>query len=91
MKRVFSFALGNIWRWNTSTNRNVLIDYIRKLDISGVELTFATKEELYSFNLSRKNKHWLKSLDYVTIHAPFRLIEGSKDPEEVIKQLNDIS
>ncbi len=91
MKRVFSFALGNIWRWNTSTNRNVLIDYIRKLDISGVELTFATKEELYSFNLSRKNKHWLKSLDYVTIHAPFRLIKGSKDPEEVIKQLNDIS
>ena len=91
MKRVFSFALGNIWRWNTSTNRNALIDYVRKLDISGVELTFATKEELFSFNLSRNNKHWLKGLDYVTIHAPFRLIKGSKDQKEVIKQFNDIS
>ena len=49
MERVFSFALGNIWRWDTSTNRNVLIDYVRKLDVSGVELTFATKEELTRF------------------------------------------
>ena len=91
VKRVFSFALGNIWRWNTSTNRNALIDYVRKLDVCGVELTFATKEELFSFNLSRNNKYWLKSLDYVTIHAPFRLIKDSKDQKEVIKQLNDIS
>jgi len=91
VRRLFSFALGSIWRWNTSTNRNILIDYIRNLDVSGVELTFATKEELYSFNLSRKNKHWLRTLDYVTIHAPFRLIKGSKDQKEVIKQLNDIS
>lgn len=91
MKRVFSFALGSIWRWSASTNRNALIDYVRKLDISGVELTLATKEELYSLNLSRDNKHWLRSLDYVTIHAPFRLIKESKDQSEMIKQLNDIS
>jgi len=91
VRRVFSFALGSIWRWDTSTNRNALIDYVRKLDISGVELTLATKEELYSFSLSKDNKHWLRSLDYVTIHAPFRLIKESKDQREVIKQLNDIS
>lgn len=56
-----------------------------------VELTLATKEELYSFNLSKDNKHWLRGLDYVTIHAPFRLIKESKDQRDVIKQLNDTS
>jgi len=91
MKRVFSFALGNIRRWNTSTNRNILIDYVRKLDVSGVELTFATKEELYSFSLSKNNKHWLRGLDYVTIHAPFRLYKDSEDEKEVLKQINVIS
>ena len=54
-ERIFSFALGNIWRWSSSENRNTLIDYIRDLEISGVELTFATKEDIYSFRLSSKN------------------------------------
>jgi len=91
MKRIFSFALGNIWRWNDSANRNILIDCVRKLDVSGVELTFAKKEELYSFILSRENKHWLRGLDYVTLHAPFRLYEGSENEKEVLRQINDIS
>ena len=91
MERVFSFALGNIWRWDTSTNRNVLIDFVRKLDVSGVELTFATKEELYSFSLSWKNKHWLRGLGYVTIHAPFRLFKDSENEKEVLNQIDEIS
>ncbi len=91
MKRVFSFSLGNIRRWDTSANRNVLIDFIRDLDVSGVELTFPTKEELYSFSLSCNNKHWLRNLDYVTIHAPFELFEESEDEKEVLKQINEIS
>ena len=91
MKRVFSFALGNIWRWDTSTNRNVLIDFARKLDVSGVELTLATKEELYSFSLSWKNKHWLRRLSYVTIHAPFRLFKDSENEKEVLNQIDEIS
>jgi hypothetical protein len=91
MERVFSFALGNIWRWNTSTNRNVLIDFVRKLDVSGVELTLATKEELYSFSLSWKNKRWLRRLSYVTIHAPFRLFKDSENEKEVLNQIDEIS
>lgn len=93
-KRTFSlpsFALGNIWRWTTSKNRNVLVNYAKKLDISGIEITFATKEELYSFKLSNANKSWLRQLDYVSIHAPFRLVRKAKDEKEIIKQLNIIS
>lgn len=91
MERIFSFALGNIWRWDTSTNRNVLIDLVRKLDVSGVELTLATKEELYAFNLSWKNKQWLRGLGYVTIHAPFKLFKDSENEEAVLNQLDEIS
>lgn len=92
MPKTFSFATGNIWRWNKSENRNILINYARKLDnISGVEITFASKEDLYLFRLSESNRRWLRTLDYVTIHAPFRLVRDSEDEEEVIRQLDMIS
>jgi len=82
------FALGNIWRWNKSNNRNNLIKYAKKLNISGVELTFSSKLELFSFKLSKENKDWLKTLNYVSIHAPFSLISKSKNEKEIIKQLD---
>jgi hypothetical protein len=91
MKRIFSFALGNVWSWTTSKNRDNLIKYARKLDVSGVEITFASKEEVYAFKLSEENRAWLRQLDYVTIHAPFSLVRGSENEEEIIKQLNLIS
>ncbi len=89
MVRIISFALGCIWRW--SDNRNVLLNYAKNLDISGVEITFASKEELYSFNISAENQAWLNSLDYVTIHAPFYLIRDSESTEEITRQLETIS
>lgn len=89
MKRICSFSLGNIWRWSKSTNRNVLIDYVKKLDISGVELLFNTKETLYSFVLSETNKQWLRNLDYVSIHAPFDFFEETEN--EVLNQIRIIS
>lgn len=68
-----------------------LVDYTKKLDISGVEVTFASKEELYAFALSRDNKSWLRNLDYVSIHAPFRLLSESDNNEELIGQLDIIA
>jgi len=93
MKKVYSFASGNIWGWTKTKNRNILIDYIREagLDIDGVEITFASKEELYATRLSKKNSSWLRRLNYATIHAPFKLVRKAKDEQEVIKQLDIIS
>lgn len=91
MKRIFSFALGNVWSWTTSKNRNDLIKYAKRLDVSGVEITFAYKEEIYAFELSKSNRDWLRQLDYVTIHAPFGLIRAAENEKEVIKQLEGIS
>lgn len=91
MDRLYSFATGNIWRWNDDPNRNALLDPIRSLDISGVELTFSSKEELYAFRPSKINREWLKSLDYVTIHAPFTLLAGGFDETELMRQLECLS
>ncbi len=91
MRKIISFALGTIWRWTNSENSDVLISYAKEFNISGVEITFASKEDLYSFKLSKDNKFWLKSLDYVAIHAPFQLVRESENKEEIIRQLDIIS
>jgi sugar phosphate isomerase/epimerase len=88
VQRTFSFAIGNIWRWDNSENRNALIDYVRDLDVTGIELTLATKKDLYSFKLSNENTLWLKKLDYVTIHAPFNLFKESENEKDVYDQLD---
>lgn len=91
MKKIFSFATGNIWRWNDAANRAVLLDTVCRLDISGVEITFSDKQELYDFNLSRFHQEWLKSLDYVTIHAPFSMCDPEFDRSEIIQQFEILS
>lgn len=88
--RIFSFALGNIWRWDRSKNRNSLIDTIRALDIAGVEITLATRQDIHSFKLSGKNELWLKTLDDVSIHAPFGLFKESENEQDVFHQLDGI-
>lgn len=89
MKKIISFASGTIWRW--TKNSDALINYAKKLDISGFEITFASKEDLYSFSLSGENRSWLKNLDYVSIHAPFHLVSESENEKEITRQLDIIS
>lgn len=82
------FSTGNIWSWSDS--RAKLLDITRKLNVKGVELTFGSKEELLNFKLSKVNEKWLKSLEYVSIHAPFRLIKRYDKEEDIIIQLKKI-
>lgn len=86
MARIFSFALGNIWRWEK--NRADLVKYVRKLDVAGVELTIASPDDLFEFKLSDSDKKWLKNLEYVTIHAPFFGFGSNKDRNLVKKGLD---
>ncbi|MFH0740168.1 MAG: hypothetical protein V1819_03645 [bacterium] len=90
MGRIISFALGNIWRWEKSKNRDDFIKYAKNLDIDGVELTFASIEELLAFKLSEENEKFLKSLSYVSIHAPFDLGEKDISEKEMMEQLGVI-
>lgn len=91
MNRIFSFATGNLWQWTDSPNRNVLLDFIKPLDVAGVELTFSNKEELFAFQPTKANVAWLKSLEHVTIHAPFWMCKPEFIEVEVEKQFEVIS
>lgn len=91
MKRIISFATGNLWSWSKALNRGALLAYIQKLKIDGAEITFSSKEELFAFRLSAKQEQWIRNLEYVTIHAPFELIRGAGSEQEVMKQLEVIA
>jgi hypothetical protein len=90
MARIIAFAFGNIWKWEKSINRAGLLDYIMKLDVDGVELTLAKKEEIFAFKPNKKQLKWLRKQKYVSIHAPFRLVKNAADEEEIIRQLDKI-
>ena len=90
MANVLSFALGYLTKLDSPNSKN-LLTYLNKLGISGIELTFATKERLYSFKLTKYLKRRFKKLKYISIHAPFDLIKKSKDEKEIIKQLDVIA
>jgi hypothetical protein len=83
-QHVISFALGNIWSWIPSRNMGTLVDFARQLDISGVEITLASKDELFSFQLSEEDRTWL-------LHAPFRLVSESANQKELMSQLKLLS
>lgn len=70
-------------------NNNVnLKKFFGRFDINGLELTMAHKERLKQFKLSKEDVKWIKDLDYVSIHSPFRLVSKSKDKKDLIEQLD---
>jgi len=79
-----------MWSWTKLKNRAELLKYAKEFDIVGVELTMATKEELFRFKLTKSQANWLRSLDYVSIHAPFRLLRRAENHAELLKQLDCI-
>lgn len=94
MKRIFGFATGGILKSKISKNsseRDLILNYLKKSGISGIEFSFGRKKELYSFKLSEELKLLLKQFDYLSLHSPFRLITESKNKKEVIKQLDIIA
>ena len=89
MNKLIGFSTGSIWRWMNTKNRNELINYLRPLNIQAVELTLGSRDEIYNFNLSEKNINWLRSLPFVSIHAPGFHITAPNS-KELKNQLNII-
>ncbi|MFH1511488.1 MAG: TIM barrel protein [Candidatus Woesearchaeota archaeon] len=87
---LIGFATGNIYRL-AKQDRSNLLDFARKLNIQALELTFADRKDLEETNLRKQHIHWLRKLDYVSIHAPFRLIQDSETSKQVIEQLDMIA
>jgi len=81
MKKMICFATGSIWRW--AENRGELLSFIKKLHVQGVELTTGNISQFYKFRMSAKDISWLREMDRVSIHAPFRMKRDARSPKEV--------
>ena len=57
------------------------IHFLEKYPIDGVELLFATPEQLSSFELDEKALSFLKRLEFVSIHMPFESIIYAENQE----------
>ncbi len=80
MKRKICFSTGNIWRWNP--DRTKLTDYVMKLDVDGIELSFNGVDGLRNFNQNKKQIAWLRKT-HVSMHAPARSVDLRREKEMV--------
>lgn len=91
MAKILGFSLGYLTEEINHPKIKTLLDYLKKLGIFGLEITFATKERLYSYNPPAEIKNRLRQFKYLTIHTPFNLVKKTKDEEEIIKQLDIVA
>jgi hypothetical protein len=66
-----------------------MIEMLRKFSPDGIEISFADPDYLFQFDISDENVEYLKTLPYVTIHAPWKNIRYS-DNEVCAKTLKAI-
>lgn len=87
--RKICFATGNIHTWVNKLDRQ--IDYIRKIDVDGVEITLGRPDEIKNLKISSQNKKFLKQ-KRVTIHSPFglRRLQKQKLLESTIQSVEEM-
>jgi len=90
MKAPISISTGLVYRLTEDFNER--IDMLKKFQPDGVEINFAHPQYVLDFKLSPTNEKFLKSLKFVTIHAPWREISWGKDDLSlaVLKALNEL-
>jgi len=88
MSNLLGFSLGRLTETLNLSKNKRLFDQFKKIGISGIELTFATKERLYSCKIDDNFKRNLRKFKYVSLHSPFDLVREAKDCKEVIEQLD---
>ncbi len=88
---ILSIATGNMYRWHQPKDTNQLIGYCRELDIDGVELTYAGKEEFLDQPITQENIRYLSSIEYVSIHSPFKhTFKGNEESIDLLAKLSDL-
>ena len=88
MDNIISMPTGLILEKMMQRNKIDLKKYFSRYNISGLELTMAFKNRLYKYKPNKVDLDWIKGLDYVSVHAPFKLVSSSENKSEQIKQLD---
>lgn len=72
MENLISISTGLVYKF--ITDRNEMIRKLRQFSPDGIELSFAAPEYLFNFSVTADNRAYLRSLPYVTIHAPWKTV-----------------
>ncbi len=72
MGNLISISTGLVYKF--ITDRNEMIRKLREFSPDGIELSFAAPEYLFNFSVTADNRAYLRSLPYVTIHAPWKTV-----------------
>lgn len=78
--------------YKLSDDKNDLIEELSKLFPMGIEISFAHPESLLSFNVSKNNLEYLRSLKFNSIHAPCKdIIYGrNKMSEKALQKISEL-
>lgn len=90
MRNPICLSTGCVYK--LSNNRNDLIEELRKLSPSGIELSFAYSEYLLQFDISRDNLDYLRTLKFNSIHSPWENITygRNKISGEVLNKISEL-
>jgi hypothetical protein len=61
-----------------------------QFNINGIELSMIFKSRLYNLKLDKIQLNWLKNLDYVSIHAPWKIISEAENKKEITTQMDKL-
>lgn len=90
MKNLISISTGLIYKFEP--DRNKMIQLLSKFSPDGIEISFASPDILLDFEISNENIEYLKTLPYVTLHAPWKDIRYSSNPlcEKALSKINEL-
>ena len=92
MDNPICISTGLLYRF--TDDRNEMILKLRTFNPNGIELSFAFPAYLLNFNITEENKKYLLSLDYNSIHSPWKDIRYGDNPNssrvlDAMKKLYD--
>lgn len=88
--RFLCFATGSVYRMHESLDRQ--IEYIKKFNFDGVELTLGRVKQVRNFRLKQSTIKYLNTLKYNSIHAPFsHTFKNAAKSKNLIKKLEEIA
>ena len=90
MRKLICLSTGSLRHWSKGDNRDNLVSMASTFDVDGVELMLPRTEDVLGFSLSPINRKWMKTLEYVSIHAPYLIVKKMKDMDEIMHVLERI-
>ncbi|HOB89945.1 MAG TPA: hypothetical protein PKG74_01260 [Candidatus Colwellbacteria bacterium] len=87
MRRLISVSTGCFYKLGVS--KEEIFGRLKALDIDGVEVLFNKPQDVFDFEISEDNSDFLRSLSFVTIHAPDNDLENPA-AIEVLNRLDHI-